>query len=279
MNKPVKPHIQQWLQRLSALSFLLLGISNNSFADLSIEGYYQGSSIYVQSPADEDGFGFCINRVTVNGDVIPVDIYASAFEIDLKEYGIRKGDEVLIVFEHDAGCRPKLLNPEALRPASTFVLEEISCTPEGVLTWSTTGESGKLNFLIEQKKWNKWVVIGEVTGIGTADLNQYTFNVLAHSGENEIRLAQIDNTSQKRVTPPVKFTPANATEPELNVLTDKKIIEFTANGKQVKTKYEIFDAYGNIVKKGYNSEVDYSNLKSGVYHINYDNKNDRIIVK
>ena len=35
----------------------------------------------------------------------------------------------------------------------------------------------------------------------------------------------------------------------------------------------------NIVKKGYNSIVDYSNLKTGVYHVNYDNKTDRIIVK
>lgn len=270
---------REWLSRLFIFGFLCFGLSLNSFADFSIEGHYQGKKIYVQSPADEDGFGFCINKVTVNGDVIPVDIYASAFQIDLSEYNIEIGQEVIIVFEHDEGCKPKLLNPEALRPKSTFVLQEISCTAEGTLTWSTTEESGKLNFLIEQYKWNKWVVVGEVTGIGTSELNTYTFNVLPHSGENTIRLAQIDNTSKKRVTQSVTFTPATQGEPELNVLKDEKIIEFLVNGERTKTKYEIFDAYGNIVKKGFNSTVDYTNLKSGVYHINYDNKNDRIIVK
>ena len=272
-------HEGSLMKRLSMLSFIFLGLSLNSYADFSIEGHYQGKKIYVQSPADEDGFGFCINKVTVNGDIIPVDIYASAFQIDLSEYNIEIGQEVIIVFEHDEGCRPKLLNPEALRPKSTFVLQEISCTANGILTWTTTEETGRLNYLIEQYKWNKWVVVGEVIGIGTTDLNTYSFNILPHSGENTIRLAQIDNTSIKRVTQSVTFNTDNIGEPEISVSKDNKTIEFLVDGKPEKTKYEIFDAYGNIVKKGFNSIVKYKNLKAGVYHINYDNKNDRIIVK
>lgn len=267
------------LNRLFILAISLLGLSHNSFADFSIEGHYQGKSIYVQSPADEDGFGYCINKVILNGEIIPVDVYASAFEIDLSQYNIEQGQEVLLVFEHDEGCKPKLLNPEALRPKSTFVLEEISCSPEGMLSWSTTNESGKLNYLIEQYKWNKWVVVGEVTGIGTPELNHYSFNVLAHSGENVVRLAQIDNTSQKRVTQEVSFMNDAVPQPELRKVKDEKKLEFEVNGEIVKTKYEIFDSFGNIVKKGYNSMVDYSNLKPGMYYVNYDNKNDRIVVK
>lgn len=54
---------------------------------------------------------------------------------------------------------------------STFVVADggISCTPDGTLTWTTTGESGKLTFTIEQYRWNKWVAIGEVDGLGTED--------------------------------------------------------------------------------------------------------------
>lgn len=260
------------------MMLLFLG-AINARADFSIEGHYQGKNLYVQSPIDSDGFGFCINKVTLNGDVIPVDIEASAFQIDLSEYNIQIGQEVIIVFEHDEGCKPKLLNPEALRPKSTFVLQEIACTPQGVLTWSTTEESGKLNYLIEQFKWNKWVVIGEVTGVGTKELNSYSFNVLPHSGENTIRLAQIDNTSKKRVTESVTFVSEEVKEPVLSISAEERKIEFLVNGKPEKTKYEIFDAYGNIVKKGFNSTVEYGNLRIGVYHINYDNKNDRIIVK
>ncbi len=267
------------LKNLLLIGILLMGGTFNALADFSIEGHYQGKNIYVQSPSDEDGFGFCINKVTVNGDIIPVDIYSSAFQIDLSEYNIAVGQEVIIVFEHDDGCRPKLLNPEALRPKSTFVLQEIEITNDGNLTWSTTKESGKLNFLVEQYKWNKWVVVGEVNGVGTPELNTYTFNVLPHSGENTIRLAQIDNTSKKRVTKTVKFNSDLVATPGLTNLSEKKILTFIANGQPVKTKYEIFDAFGNIVKKGYNSEIDYSTLKKGVYHINFDNANEKIIVK
>lgn len=262
-----------------ALFIIFFGISFSSFANFSIEGHYQGKKLYVQSPSNEDGFGSCINRVTVNGDIIPADIYSSAFQIDLSQYDFEIGDEVIIVFEHEDGCRPKLINPEVLRPASTFVLKEITCSPEGVLTWTTTEESGKLNYLIEQYKWNKWVIIGEVTGSGIPELSNYTFNVSPHSGENKIRVSQIDNTSKKRVSKPVIFSSGNSGEPKLNVSKSDKTIQFMIDGKAAKTKYEIFDAFGNIVKKGFNSKVSYSNLQSGVYHVNYDNKNDRIIVK
>lgn len=274
----VKTHKKIWVKNLFLMGLLVLGYSFNSFADFSIEGHYQGKNIYVQNPSDEDGFGFCISKVTVNGDVIPVDIYSSAFQINLSEYGIEIGEEVIIVFEHEDGCKPKLLNPEALRPKSTFVLNDISCTNEGVLDWSTTEESGKLNFLIEQYKWNKWVVIGEVTGVGTPELNTYRFNVLPHSGENLIRLAQIDNTSKKRVTKTVSFTPTIGA-PILQNKPEEQTLEFVVTGKKVKTKYEIFDAYGNIVKKGYNSTVNYANLKKGVYHINFDNSNEKIVIR
>ena len=274
-----KLYQREWILKGAALAILFLGISYNSFADFSIEGHYQGKKIYVQSPGSEDGFGFCINKVTLNGEPIPVDIYASAFQIDLSEYDIKIGEEVIIVFEHEPGCKPKLLNPEVLRPASTFVLQEIACTAAGLLTWSTTEESGKLNYLVEQYKWNKWVVVGEVNGTGVPELSTYTFNVSPHSGENTIRVSQIDNTSKKRVSQTVTFKSNTLGEPSLNVSKDDKTIEFMVDGKIAKTKYEIFDAYGNIVKKGFNSKVSYANLKEGVYHVNYDNKNDRLIVK
>ncbi|MCG8575805.1 MAG: hypothetical protein MI810_13040 [Flavobacteriales bacterium] len=263
----------------SALMGLAFLCASTAFADLSLEGHYQGRNIYVQSPESEDGFGYCINRVTVNGQPVSSDIQTSAFQIDLTEFDISIGDPVLILFEHEDGCRPKIINPEVILPKSTFVLEEISCTPDGVLSFSTTGESGKLPFVIEQYKWNKWVAVGEIDGIGKDELNSYKFHLLAHSGENKVRISQTDNTGKKRVAGEVVFTSTSVVEPELNTITNQRIIEFVAEGKRVKTKYEVFDAYGNIVKKGYNSIIDYSNLKKGVYHVNYDNKYDKVIVK
>jgi hypothetical protein len=38
------------------------------------------------------------------------------------------------------------------------------------------------------------------------------------------------------------------------------------------TDYEIYDAFGNVMTKGRGASVDVSNLKKGMYYINYDSK-------
>ena len=35
--------------------------------------------------------------------------------------------------------------------------------------------------------------------------------------------------------------------------------------------FEVYDIHGNIVKKGFSSTIDASNLKKGIYYLNYDN--------
>jgi hypothetical protein len=257
---------------------LMLGFSSTALSNLSIEGHYQGKNLYVQSPESEDGFGYCVNRVTVNGSPSSHTLQASAFQVDMSEFDIKIGDKVLIVFEHEEGCKPKLLNPEVLLPKSTFVLDEISCTSDGTLSWVTTGESGALAYRIEQYKWNKWIVVGETNGIGNKNPNEYLFNLSPHSGENKVRVTQTDNSGSKRVSKEVIFDCNSVPEPEMK---DKNgvTIEFITAGQGVATKYEVFDAFGNIVKKGMNSSVNCSNLKKGLYHVNYDNKHDKFIKK
>lgn len=265
------------LKNAILLLVLFLGNTFASFADLSIEGHYQGKNLYVQNPEDEDGFGFCVTKATVNGDPISDGIQSSAFEINFAEFSVNIGDPVFIVLEHGIGCKPKILNPEVLLPKSTFVIGDISCSPDGALSWSTTSESGKLPFVIEQYRWNKWVSVGEVDGIGTASENSYKFEVTPHSGENKIRVVQTDHTGKKKPSKAVTFSNPGIKEPELNPKKVKKEIKFTAAGSPVETKYEIYDAYGNIVKKGVGSEVNCENLKKGAYYINYDNKNEKFI--
>ena len=270
--------------KLIPINKLLLALSAafpalSALADTSVEGQYQGRNVYVQSPESDMGFGSCISRVSVNGQSVSSDYSASAFQINFDEFDLEIGDPVIILFEHEEGCKPKLLNPEVLLPKSTYSLEGISCAADGALSWSTTGESGKLPYYIEHYRWNKWIRVGEVNGVGTTDLNKYMFYVIPHSGENKVRITQVDNSGRSRPSKEVTFVAEGVAEPELNAITKQKIIEFIAQGQRVKTKYEVYDAYGNIVKKGYNSIVDYSNLRSGVYYVNYDNKTERIIVK
>jgi hypothetical protein len=261
-------------KNLLLLTLFALFTSFSGFAALSIEGSYQGKNLYVQNPEDGDGFGFCATKVTVNGDVMPGGCASSAFEIDFSLFNIEIGEPVFIVIEHNDGCKPKILNPEVLLPRSTFNTVEIKVAPNGMLTWKTSNEQGKLPYIIEQYRWNKWVQVGEVQGKGTPGTNSYEFQVAPHSGENTVRVVQIDHSGTKRSSKEVKFT---STVPIVvkSPVKVKDVINFTANGKPVETKYEIYDAYGNIVKKGVGTSVPCGNLLKGAYYINFDNKTEK----
>lgn len=264
------------MKYLVALFCLLIFNLVARATSLSIEGSYQGKNLYVQNPEDGDGFGFCATKVTVNGDVMPGGTSSSAFEIDFSLFNIEIGEPVFIVIEHNDGCKPKILNPEVLLPRSTFKVTEMNINNAGKLVWKTTNEQGKLPFMIEQYRWNKWVEIGEVAGKGKSGANEntYEFQVIPHSGENTVRVSQVDHSGTKKSSKEVKFT---STTPavEKNPVKVKTVINFTAGGKAVETKYEIFDAYGNIVKKGFGSSVNCENLLKGAYYINFDNKTEK----
>ncbi len=250
--------------------------SASLFAALSVEGTYQGKNLYVQNPMDDEGFGYCATKVTINGDVMPGGTNMRAFEIDFSQFNIEIGEPIFIVIEHHDGCKPKIMNPEVLLPRSTFTVDEIKVTKGGDLLWKTSGEQGKLPFTIEQYRWNKWVPVGEVQGKGGGTINSYEFNLIPHSGENTVRVVQIDHSGTKRPSKEVKFVSSTpiVTKTPAKV---KDEIKFMANGKPYETKYEIHDAYGNIVKKGTGETVNCSNLLKGVYYISFDNANEKFI--
>jgi hypothetical protein len=259
---------------LFILFFLFAG--NCKSSSLSIDGTYQGKNLYVRNPTDYGGCGYCVTKVMVNGDIMPGGANEEAFEINFANFNISLGDPLFIIIEHHEGCSPKILNPEVLLPKSTFIITQMSVSKLGKLTWTSSGESGKLPYIIEQFRWNKWVAVGEVEGIGTIGLNKYEFMVIPHSGENTVRVVQVDHSGSKRVSNAVKF---KSTVPKVvkNPLKVKESIQFFALGQPVETRYEIFDAYGNILIKGFGSSVDCSKLINGAYYINFDNVNEKFI--
>ena len=245
--------------------------------DLVVKGIYQGDNVYVMNPFSPTGVGFCVYQVLVNGQPTHDEIHSSAFEIDLSAFNLKIGDPVTIVLKHHEGCRPKILNPEVLKPRSTFNLESIKIDPKNKkLIWVTSGELGSLPFIVEQYRWNKWVKVATVKGKGTPGIHTYSVNIHFHSGLNRFRIKQVDYTKKPRYSPvvtyksnqpPVKFKPGNGKR-----VSDK--IVFTA-----KTDYEIYDYYGRLMKKGYGKEVDVSDLPKGTYFLNYDNKTEIFIKK
>ena len=260
------------------LSLILLNRGFSQGGVIIIEGNYQGKNIYVQNPFGNGGVGFCVTEVLVNGNITTDETNSSAFEIDFKPHNLSIGEKVEIKIKHKEGCKPKVLNPEVLKPKSTFEVVSMTVDKEGKVKWSTKSESGKLSFAVEQFRWNKWVKVGEVDGKGTPATNNYEFKVTPHSGKNQVRVRQTDYSGQPRLSKPVDFM---SDIPEITFAPAKasKDITFVAKEKPIETMYEIYDQYGNVVKRGFGSTIDVLNLAKGGYFLNYDNKMGEFVKK
>jgi hypothetical protein len=243
-----------------------------------LEGNYQGKNLYIQNPYGSGGVGFCVTEILVNGNITTDEINSSAFEVDFKPHKLNIGDKVEIKIKHKEDCKPKVLNPEVLKPKSTFEVVSMTAEKDGTIKWTTKSETGKLSFAVEQFRWNKWVKVGEVDGIGTPTSNSYTFKVAPHSGKNQVRVRQTDYSGQPRLSKPVDFA---SDVPEITFAPVKasKDINFVSSDKPIETMYEIYDQYGNIVKKGFGSKIDVSNLPKGGYFLNFDNKMGEFVKK
>lgn len=252
---------------------LWLVASGSQAGNIVIEGRYQKKNIFVVNANAADGVGFCIYQITVNSLVTSDDVNTQAFEIDLSVYKFKVGDPVTVIIKHKDGCVPRILNPGALEPAPSFECQRIECSRTGNLTWETIKEEGKIAFTIQQYKWNKWVSIGEVMGNGTPAKNNYNFQVQLTSGSNRFRVVQksFDGDLRKSQNCDIQ----SDVEP-VAMRYDKKSrkISFTAE-----TNFELYNSFGQIVKRGRGIEVECLSLPKGDYFISYDCKTDKITRK
>jgi hypothetical protein len=247
------------------LSFLALLASLAATASnvIYLEGRYQSKNVYVQNGLGGSGVGFCAFEVKVNGQVTTDEVNSTAFEIDLSTFKLSQGEKVVIEIYHKEDCHPKVLNPDALKPKPTFEVISINIDKNALLHWNTKNETGPLPYVIEQFKWNKWVYVGTVEGVGSQGNHEYTFKVTPTSGENKFRVRQTGFSGEIRKSDPVVMQSLMET-PSYKV-TDKAI-SFSNE-----TSFEIYDAFGNVVKKGFSNNCDVSNLSKGVYYLCYDN--------
>jgi len=259
------------MKKLFSILFFSSIIQISFAGELVLEGIYFGKNLFIQNPESAEGT-FCTNQVIVNENAIPFD-QASAFEIRLDELGLTIGDSVTIVIIHEDDCKPKLLNPEIVFE-STYIIVDIQITNDGILTWTTKEEKNKLCYTVEQYRWNKWVKIGEVDGKGSPVENKYEFKVSPHFGENCIRVTQTDHRGKKRPSPEVIFISSTEEIQVTQVTYPEKQIHFSSE-----TLYELYDEFGNVLKRGFANQIDCSNLKTGIYYLNYDNKSVKIVFK
>lgn len=248
------------------LSLSFIGSFMASYAGVVIvEGKYMNKNIYIQNAFSQAGVGFCAYAVYVNGTLTNDEVNSTAFEVDLEQLQLKYGADVTIKIFHRDGCTPpRILNPDALKPVPTFEIVSMKMTNEGLITWTAKNEGGSLPFVVEQFRWNKWVNVGEVQGVGTPGMHDYKFQITAlHSGENKFRLKQMGY--QAKYSAEVKII-SSTPKCIFSVSKGSKQIDFTCG-----TLYEVYDFYGTVVKKGYGSRVDIANLQKGGYYICFDN--------
>ena len=231
-----------------------------------VEGHYQNQNLYVQNGYSASGVGFCTYEVRVNGVVSTDELNVSAFEIDLEAHALLLGEPVTIHIKYkDDGCIPKVLNSNALKPNPTFECTSIHIDKMGVISWTTVNETAKLNFVIEQFKWNKWIQIGISGGTGIPTSNSYTFRTTPHSGINKFRVKQKGYIDKTKYTPSVSYA---CLKQEVTYIYNKKKqhVDFSKD-----TGYEVIDKFGNIIKKGFGKRISVSNLKKDLYFLNFGN--------
>jgi hypothetical protein len=252
---------------MKKLLFIVSALFVCSFAfsaTLIVEGKYQNKNVYVHNGLAAGGVGFCTKEIKVNGKITTDEINSSAFEIDLKALSLKYGDNVVIEIVHNDGCMPKILNMEDLKPKPTFEIVIMNITPTGLLKWTSKNEMGALPFIIEQFKWNKWVPVGEVDGFGTPENHDYSFQVAMHSGENKYRIKQKGLNSLTKFSKDLTVV-STVNKPSFAIKSSSSI-DFSDE-----TAFEIYDAYGVVVKKGYGKQVKIDNLTKGEYYLCYDN--------
>lgn len=232
-----------------------------------LEGLFQGKDIYVQNPEGPKGVGYAVYEVQVNGEITADEINSSAFVIDLNVMNFMVGDPITVKIIHHDGTSPKVLNKEAILPTSTFDITKLEVTKDATVIWETNNESGSLTYVVEQYRWNKWIKLGEVIGTGNADRNTYSFSFDSHAGTNTLRVKQRDHSGKPRYSDEVTYDAIGVSQVEF---TPKKVdhtINFTRE-----TRFEIFNEYGELKKRGFDAVVDVEGLDKGTYYINYDNR-------
>lgn len=257
--------------RLLLLLFLLLTAhaANARGGSVVLEGKYQQKNLFIVNATAPDGVGFCIYEVTVNGEVTSDEVNSKAFEIDLSIYGFKLGDDLVIVIKHKEGCEPKILNPGALEPRPTFETAAITVDAAGMLSWETLNEQGKLPFIVQQYKWSKWVNVGEVMGKGTSVKNTYQFQTTPVSGENKFRVMQRGQEGGNRLSPSAEYSSAK----------DPVAYEYDRKSKRLSfnedTNYELYNEYGQIIKRGFGKAVDLAGFPRGFYYISFDSQTEK----
>ncbi len=236
--------------------------------EMVLTGIYQGKDLYIINPMLDIGEEYCAYEVLVNDEPFNDVINSSAFRITLEYVGLQFGEEYVVKIKHHEDCAPKLVNPEVLKPLSTYELINYELGYNNMLKFTTHNESGKLNFVIEEYRWNKWNQIGQIPGEGGPDDRNYSIKIYPYNGENRYRIHQTDHLNRTYYSDEIVF---NVDKEKISVTSPLRKIkkEIIFSGE---TYYAVINEFGEELISGNGTVVDVSNLKKGEYFLNFENE-------
>lgn len=230
---------------------------------IETSGLYQGENLLVVNETNPDGVGFCCYEVRVNGLVTGDQVNSHAFEIDLRSHGIALGKGVAVRLLHRPGCAPRILNPEVIAPSPGFELISFDADDSGEVKWVTSEERGRMPFVLQQLKWDKWVDVVRIDGLGGPGQRHYQTVIQPIRGENILRLTHLGADGALEVKGEARFTSSTKALGFRYDPRDQRIV-FTAE-----TQHEVVDAFGTVVLQGHGKEVILRYLARGEYFVNY----------
>lgn len=121
--------------------FSLFFILASCFAQdtLKLEGHYYGKNLYVINPSCGNDTSFGVTKVIVNGKVTKDELRSNSFEVDFSLLEMKNGASIEIALVYTSGCEPKIINPDALQPQSTFAFVSAKSDKTGKITWVVKG--------------------------------------------------------------------------------------------------------------------------------------------
>ena len=235
--------------------------------DSEIAGTYQGKNVFVQNPINHLGTGFCTLEVKVNGKKYDFENAASVFEIRLSRMELEKGDPIVIIFTHAEECSPKILNYDAFSDQSLRI--NSGYLDGKTLYWKE--EYADFSYRVEHFRWNKWTTVDlQINEPNADDFYAANLNGTPHSFVNTFRIVAENSLGIKAYSSNFTLN-GNQESIVFEIDEEQRVLTFTAP-----THYELFNDKGDCIQVGTSATIDFSDIDSGAYKLNFDNAQTRI---
>ncbi|MFT7238726.1 MAG: hypothetical protein ACI93L_002818 [Cyclobacteriaceae bacterium] len=227
----------------------------------SITGVYQGRTLFLQNPYDQDTQSYCVENIFVNERPVNFNPRQSAIKIDFK--GVDIYSPVYLRFIHKDKCAPLVINPDAIAYHNSFGFQKIDLM-DTLLSWESQGEKETSYYIVEKIEMGLWTEQDTIDAKGVFGGAEYEYRPILSHGPNKFRI--------KYIFPSGEYL--NSRDIDMHFYPDEVTFRPTATDSKLflsrGAEYKIYDGGGKLVMTGRGVEIDVTSLPSGEYVVYFD---------